>query len=131
MYWALKLTTDTKDKLILMLPEKVIIPANWTRHLDHITLIHSKNVTREVWDAAFLILDNFICPKSEFRITGYAKNDSVIALRVDTRSMNHQSHITVATAPGHKPVESNDIKDDEWVEVWCPEKFVGYLVCEQ
>lgn len=130
MYYALKLTSETKSSLISLIQENFSFPENWKWHLDHITLIHENNVIPEVWNAVSQILDNFTCPRCEFHITGYAKNDSVWAFRVDALTMNHTAHITIATAPGHYPVESNEIRDDEWTEVWCTEKFVGYLVCE-
>jgi len=129
MYWALKLTDETKNKLFSLIHENFVFPEEWKLHLDHITLVHENNVTPEVWNAICQILDNFVCPRCEFSVTGYAKNDSVWAFRVDALTMNHTAHITIATAPGHKPVESNEIKDDEWTEVWCTEKFVGYLTC--
>lgn len=129
MYYALKLTDDSRTKLLSLINDNFFLPEGWKLYLDHITLIHENNVTPEVWNAVSQILDNFVCPRCEFSVTGYAKNDAVWAFRVDALTMNHTAHITVATAPGHNPVESNEIKDEDWTEVWCTDKFVGYLVC--
>lgn len=129
MYYALKLTDDSRTKLLSLINDNFFLPEGWKLYLDHITLIHENNVTPEVWNAVSQILNNFAFPRCEFSITGYAKNDAVWAFRVDALTMNHTAHITVATAPGHYPVESNEIKDEDWTEVWCTDKFVSYLVC--
>ena len=52
-------------------------------------------------------------------------NDNVMALQVTTMTANETSHITIATRDGHKPVESNEIKN--WYGLYCAEEFEGYL----
>ena len=49
----------------------------------------------------------------KFYVIGYGISENVLAAMVDLPSENAVSHITLAVAPGHKPVEANDIED--WI----------------
>ena len=49
--------------------------------------------------------------KVSFKVIGFGISPYALAAMVDLPSENEMSHITLAIAPGHKPVESNNIKD--------------------
>ena len=102
------------------------IPEGWTKHCDHITLVHSSYTA---WYPISEVLENFVGHSLEFRITGVGLGDNVMALRVNTYSTNKTSHITICTAPYHKPAEANNI--EKWEKLYCANIFTGTLSLEK
>ena len=122
MYYGLKFTKETKAKIMKVFNTFFDLDNDWTVYCDHITIIHSSH---KDWYTASKLLYNFGGHKVLFRIVGVGYNDNVMALQVTTMTANETSHITIATRDGHKPVESNEIKN--WYGLYCAEEFEGYL----
>ena len=125
MYWALQLTKETSIKIQRLVALATDIPKDWTVYCDHITVAHSKQLHSEAWEMIDNVLSNFEGHSVPFRITGLAENENVIAVKVSAKTLNKHSHITIACAQGHFPVESNDLKN--WTPVLSFEKLYGTL----
>ena len=129
MYWALEINEKTQDRILTILRNFVdfdkMNAENWLLYCDHITLIHSKSVKADVWEAVNKILKNFEGCLVNFQITHLAEGNYALALGVSVSTMNTHSHITIACAPGHRPVESNEL--EKWTPVICMETFSGIL----
>lgn len=123
MYWCIALSDETRNKIIRVAKSFSLLPTDWDIYTDHITLIHSSNPN---FDVASNILCNFDGHSIPFRLTGVGISDRAVAFKVDTRTANAVSHITLAVAPGAKPVESNDI--EQWDKLYCNETFCGTLI---
>lgn len=83
---------------------------DWKIYCDHMTLVFNDGSEKAQEDANFY--ENvfpMLCSVVSLRITHIGYSDRAIALRVDYQTSNKISHITVAVAPGAKPVESNNI----------------------
>ena len=98
------------------------IPDGWKKYCDHCTLIHHSCKDQTIVPFLDLFIGNFV----SFRVIAIGRSEYAIAYMVDLPSMNKTAHITVAVAPGHKPVESNDIVDWNYRDI--PDKiFYGHL----
>ena len=126
MYWALELSKETSNRIKNLIALTVRIPEDWIVYCDHTTMAHSKQLTALKWEEIDNILSNFEGHSVYFKITNLAQNENVIAVGVSIKTLNEHSHITIACAPGHKPVESNYLT--EWTPVICFEDFSGRLV---
>lgn len=124
MYWAIELSQETSNRIQKLIALAVHIPEEWIVYCDHITVAHPKQLTFG-WEKIDNILSNFEGHSVTFKITSLAQNESVIAVGVSAKTLNEHSHITIACAPGHKPVESNYLT--EWTPVICFEDFSGRL----
>lgn len=122
MYWAIQLSQEMKNKVMKVFYKFFEFPMDWTPHCDHITIIHSSH---KDWATASQLLLNFEGQPVKFTINGVGISLSAMALRVSTYTANKVSHITIATAPGVKPVESNNIEN--WEKLYCTEEFEGRL----
>ena len=101
-YTALFLDSQSRDILTDSLDDP---PPGWTLHADHMTIkMGSAGVP-----ARYL-------GKSDITIVGIATNDRVITVRVETDipTKNDIPHITIATAPGARPAESNDFEINDF-----------------
>lgn len=125
MYWALELSKETSNRIKNLIALTVRIPEDWIVYCDHITMAHSKQLTALKWEEIDNTLSNFEGNSVMFKITSLAQNENVIAVGVSVKTLNEHSHITIACAPGHKPVESNNLT--EWTPVICFEDFSGRL----
>ena len=88
---------------------------DWKIYCDHMTLVYNDGSEKAQEDANFY--ENvfpMLCEVVSLRITHIGYSNRAIALQVDYQTSNKISHITVATAPDAKPVESNNI--NYWVE---------------
>lgn len=110
MYYAVKLDEETRQRILERAKLLCPIPDGWKIYCDHITMCHSSHKDWPKWDK---VLHRHLGTEMVFRITGYGKSDYAIALSVDLYTANLVSHITIACAPGAKPVQSNGIKN--WV----------------
>lgn len=122
MYYAVKISEETKQKILRVFTQFFDIPEGWKVYCDHITLIHSSH---KDWDTGRRLLTNFERCLVTFYVTSIGRSENAYALGVALVSMNEVSHITIACKEGHKPVESNEIK--VWEKLYCPEKFNGAL----
>lgn len=109
-YFSIKIHRTDFVTLYEIVNKYFKIPDDWRIYGDHMTVLHHTN---KDFDVIAPFLQQFHgCPLSIF-ITGIGISKNVVALMYNNISGNKQSHITMAVAPGHKPVESNDIKDNE------------------
>lgn len=122
MYWAIQLSEEMKNRVMKVFYKFFEFPVDWTLHCDHITVIHSSH---KDWVTASRILLNFKGQSIKFTIDGVGISESAIAFRVSAYTANRNNHITIATAPGVKPVESNNIEC--WERLYCTEEFEGRL----
>ena len=124
MYWAITLPPQQQLALQHFVKQFMPIPKGWDIYCEHITLAHKASLPDKEWLDIHRILTNFAGTKVAFKITGIAKNDNVLAVRVSIGTTNKHSHITIAVKEGHKPVESNELED--WQEIWS-DTFEGYV----
>ncbi len=120
-YYGIFLPDFRKKELIQSVSSR-ILPDDWTIYADHCTLVHCLMPDADFVHTEFL--DLFLGKWVEFRVIAYGRSENALAAMVDLPSLNKISHITIAVAPGHKPVESNDIT--EWTFIK-PFKMSGYL----
>ena len=125
MYYAVKFDEDTRNRLLERANLLCSIPHDWKIYCDHVTMCHSSNKNWDKWND---LLKKHIGTMFVFRITGYGKSNDAYALMVDLFTANLVSHITIACAPGAKPVQSNDIQDWHFPEEYdFIEPFTGIL----
>lgn len=91
------------------------LPDNWKTYCDHMTLVFNDGSEKAQEDANFYenvfpMLGTVV----SLMVTHIGISDRAIALEVDYQTSNKHSHITVAVAPGAKPVESNNITN--WIK---------------
>ena len=111
---------EEKDQMLLR--ECTDIPEGWTIHCNHCTLIHRTCKDQTIVPFLDLFLGRTVC----FHTVAIGRSENVIAYAVDLPSMNKTAHITVAVAPGHKPVESNEITEWDYRNVF-DRQFCGQL----
>lgn len=126
MYYCIKLSKEMQARVMNVFNAFFTIPEGWTKHCDHITLVHSSHTS---WYPISDVLENFVGHSLEFRITGVGLGENVMALKVSTYSTNKVSHITICTAPDHVPAEANHI--EKWQKLYCADVFYGTLSLEQ
>lgn len=122
MYWAIQLSIEMQNRVMRVFHKFFKVPEGWEMHCDHITIIHSSH---KDWMTASKLLLNFKDQPVKFTLDGIGISESAIAFKVNTYTANKISHITIATAPGAKPVESNNIEN--WEKLYCTEEFEGRL----
>lgn len=104
-YIALFLDDASRDKLTDTLDDP---PPGWTLYADHMTVKFGSEGVPE----------RYLGP-AQCKVVGVALNDRVMTARVETDipAQNDIPHITIATAPGAKPSESNDFSLDDFDDV--------------
>lgn len=111
IYYGVFFSTDTKRFLIERAKDIVDIPENWKLYGDHMTIIF--NDGNEEKNKQAIALDDVLGWEQQLMITSIGISDEAIAFGVSNyNTQNEHSHITIAVAPGSKPVKSNEIK--EW-----------------
>lgn len=114
------------------------LPFGWTWHGDHITLAFNNGIAPDD-DVAMLenygIFRYYKGYECKAYVTAIAKTDRVYAVRVKLDSPYNLTalpertyHITLCTAPGVPPKESNNIPEDAWEDVVTGPVFghIGY-----
>ena len=104
-YTALFLDDASRDKLTDILDDP---PPGWALYADHMTVKFGSEGVPE----------RYLGP-AQCKVVGVALNDRVMTARVETDipAQNDIPHITIATAPGAKPHESNDFSLDDFDDV--------------
>lgn len=119
IYYGVFFSTETKRFLIERAKDIVDIPEDWKLYGDHMTIIFNDGIEEKNIQAK--ALDNVLGWKQQLRITSIGISEEAIAFAVGNyATQNKQSHITIAVAPGSKPVKSNEIKN------WTP--IIGFYV---
>ena len=121
-YYGLRLTHESREKLLDMLPPLHAFKNNLTGnssssiHLDHVTLLFHSQLKEDGGPELKELLDGYLQKgKTSFRITitDIGWEDNVIAFRVELptgiRSMNSTPHLTMATYDYERPVAANKI----------------------
>ena len=123
-YYGVFLLDSEKKRLKEMFWEILSNPylKGWKLYCDHCTILHRTHENQDIRKYLDLIIHHPV----KFHVIGFGVSDDAIAALVDLPSENKISHITLAVAPGHKPVESNNIED--WI-VFDEKKlsFVGIM----
>lgn len=119
IYYGVFFSTDTKRFLIERAKEIVDIPEDWKLYGDHMTIIFNDGNEKKAEHAN--ALDDVLGTYKQLRITSIGISEEAIAFGVSNyKTQNEHSHITIAIAPGSKPVKSNEIKN------WTP--IIGFYV---
>lgn len=111
IYYGVFFSQQTRYYLIQKAKELVDIPEDWKLYGDHMTIIF--NDGNEEKNKQAIALDDVLGWEQQLMISSIGISDEAIAFGVSNYStQNEHSHITIAVAPGSKPVKSNEIK--EW-----------------
>lgn len=125
IYAGIFLDKATQDNLLRKLAR--YIPDGWKPYCHHETLIFNDGSpeAEKFFQKVILPLEN---ESTDIDIIGIGISDRAIALKVNSTIkplVNKVPHITVAVAPGAKPVESNYIQ--KWYNVKKPFSIKGTI----
>ena len=103
-----------EERAFLIERFKTHIPKGWRIYCDHMTVVfNDKSENAQAWAAK---CEKYIGQKANLKVTHIGISDKALALRVSGfMSNNDIPHITIATSPHGKPVDSNYITN--WVPV--------------
>lgn len=120
-YWGLILDPRTHAYLVQKFAD--FIPKEWRVFCHHMTITHAADKRPDLEKLSDLMLGE----NHAMVIHAIGRSDKAVALRVvtDIHSAKKITHITLAVAPGAKPVDSNEI--DYWKRV--PYETVFGCVC--
>ena len=105
---------NDKTKALLFEKAKPYIPEGWKTYCHHMTIIFNDKSEEKNREAE--ALEICVGNHESLMVTGVGISDRAVAFSVDYETQNSVSHITIATAPGAKPVESNNITDWKPIE---------------
>lgn len=108
IYYGAFLGGPAKEKLLEYVENYVGIDDSWKVYCDHMTIIYNDgSENAQEWANN---CKNLINQKAMLKVTHIGVSDRAIAVKVSGFASNNANpHITVAVAPGAKPVESNQI----------------------
>ena len=119
VYYGVFFSQQMKNFLIDRAKDIVDIPEDWKLYGDHMTIVYNDGIEGKEEKAN--ALDKYLGKYQQLRITSIGISDEAIAFAVGNyATQNEHSHITIAVAPGSKPVKSNEIKE------WSP--ILGFYV---
>ena len=108
IYYGAFLEEAAKNNLLEYVKRYLSVPEDWKVYCDHMTIIYndgSENAASWAHN-----IDELVGSIAHLIVTHVGTSDRCIAVKVSGFSSNNANpHITVAVAPGAKPVESNDI----------------------
>lgn len=114
IYYGVFFAEPTKNFLINKAKEFTDIPEKWNLYADHMTIVFNDGNDGKNEIAA--ALDNVLGMYQQLCVTSIGISDEAIAFEVNNyKTQNEHSHITIAIAPGSKPVKSNNITD--WLPI--------------
>lgn len=114
IYYGVFFSQQTKNFLIERARDIVDIPEDWKLYGDHMTIVYNDGIEGKEDKAN--ALDKYLGKYQQLRITSIGISDEAIAFAIGNyATQNEHSHITIAVAPGSKPVKSNEIK--EWTPI--------------
>lgn len=112
-YYGVFFSDKVKELLIKKAKELTEIPDDWNLYADHLTIIYNDGDKAKQEHANGL--NSVLGEYQSLMITSIGVSDEAIAFGVSNyKTQNEHSHITIATAPGVKPVRSN------FIEKWMP-----------
>lgn len=113
-YYGVFFSEKTQNTLLRIAKEMTDIPNDWKIFCHHMTLVYNDGSQER--QAMAEAADQFVGKPQTLKINTIGISDRAIAFGVaDYTTQNKHSHITIATAPGVKPVESNYIT--KWYKI--------------
>ena len=115
LYYGAFLEEPAKQNLLEYVSKYVGIDPSWKVYCDHMTIIYNDgSENAQQWaDTVNSMVGNL----AHLMVTHVGVSDRCIAVKVTGLSSNNANpHITVAVAPGARPVESNQITNWRPVE---------------
>ena len=106
IYFGVFLDENSKKEILEKANKEYDIPEDWKIFADHMTIVFNDGKIDENYISS---LEEQLGEEVELKITSVGKSLEAIAFGVDYKTSNKQSHITIACAPGIKPVRSNYI----------------------
>lgn len=109
IYYGIFFGSDVKNELLNIAKNYAGISEDWKVYCDHMTLVYNDKSEEKQKRAEHY--EQFLGKQYTVIIDAIGISKEAIALRVSNcKSQNKVSHITIATAPGVKPVRSNNIE---------------------
>ena len=112
-YYGVFLDQASRETLLNEVKNYVEIPEDWKIFCDHMTIVHRSNPQAETWKK---IADAQLGQQQTLLVHALGRSEGAIAVMVNGQTSNDIPHITVACAPGVKPVASNNITNWEEIE---------------
>lgn len=110
IYYGIFFNNDVKNELLNLAKKYVGISDEWKTYCDHVTLVYNDGSEEKQQKAEHY--EQFLGKQYTVIIDAIGVSDEAIALRISNcKTQNKVSHVTIATAPGVKPVKSNNIKN--------------------
>jgi len=124
VYYGVFFDKNVQKELLEFAKNYIAIPDGWKVFCHHMTIVFNDK-SEEKQEMAEK-LDEYLGTKQSITIDGIGVSNRAIALSVkDYVTQNERSHITIATAPDAKPVESNNISN--WYKIDEDFSVVGTL----
>ena len=113
-YYGAFLKEPAKSNLMEYVKQYIGVPDDWKTYCDHMTVIYNDgSENAEEWKNN---CKGLVGTLTNLIVTHIGASDRAIAVRVTGFPTNNKiPHITVAVAPGARPVESNEITN--WFSV--------------
>ena len=113
IYAGIFLDNKSKSKL----KNKFIIPDGWRKYFNHMTIVFNDGSDKAAKIKS--IVDKIINREVRLKVVSSGISDKAYAVHVELPAgipcANKISHITLATSPEGKPVDSNYIED--WIDI--------------
>lgn len=114
IYYGVFFSQTIKEQLIKKAKELSEIPDNYALYADHMTIVYNDGTKGK--ELAANGLEIMVNETIQLHISSIGISEEAIAFGIDNyQTQNEHSHITIAVAPGSKPVRSNNIK--EWLPI--------------
>jgi hypothetical protein len=114
IYAGIFLDNKSKSKLKSKFP----IPQGWNKYFDHMTIVFNDGTPKAAEVKS--IVDKMINREVRLKVVSSGISDKAYAVHVELQAgipcANKISHITLATSPTGKPVDSNYIED--WIDIY-------------
>lgn len=114
IYAGIFLDNKSKSKL----KNKFTIPQGWNKYFDHMTIVFNDGTTKAAEVKS--IVNKMINREVRLKVVSSGISDKAYAVHVELPAgipcANKISHITLATSPTGKPVDSNYIED--WIDIY-------------
>ena len=114
IYAGIFLDNKSKSKL----KNKFTIPQGWNKYFDHMTIVFNDGTTKAAEVKS--IVDKMVNREVRLKVVSSGISDKAYAVHVELPAgipcANKISHITLATSPTGKPVDSNYIED--WIDIY-------------
>ena len=112
IYYVVFFDESIKNGLINRAKRVYDIPDDWKLYADHMTIIYNDGKFDADKELTAMELDTKLYRSQKLVINSIGISDKAIAFGVSNyETQNEHSHITIAIAPGSKPVKSNNITD--------------------